>query len=222
VIDNFAWLLLWGVLVGLDLASVAQVMIARPFVAAVIAGLIVGDPAMGMTVGVVLELFAFEVLPVGASKYPDYGLGAVSGVAAAAGAPAILGTGVGVAAGLLVAFVGGWAIHLMRIRNGGDVERHRTQLDAGSVAVIARLHVRCLGRDVIRCLLVTLFGLILAWAVRQWAPLNVQGAVYLGIVTLGAAASAAVMGVIRLAGQKSVPRWFVLGLIGGFIGVILL
>jgi mannose/fructose/N-acetylgalactosamine-specific phosphotransferase system component IIC len=176
---------------------------------------------MGATVGIILELFALEVLPVGAAKYPDYGLGAVSGVAAAAGAPAILGTGVGVAVGLVVAYVSGRAIHLVRIKNGGDVERYQSQLDAGVAKMVVRLHLRCLGRDAIRSFMVVTFGVLLAWAVRHWAPFNVQGAVYLGIVTLGAAIAASIMGVIRLAGQKSVQRWFVLGLIGGLVGVIL-
>ena len=44
---------------------------------------------------------------------------------------------------------------------------------------------------------------------------------YLGIVTLGAAVAAAIMGVIKLAGHKSTQRWFVLGLIGGLVGVLL-
>jgi PTS system mannose-specific IIC component len=221
MIDNFGWLLVWGAFVGLDLASVAQIMIARPLVAGTLAGLIVGDISSGMMVGVVLELFAFEVLPVGASKYPDYGLGAVTGVAAAAGAPVILGTGVGVAVGLVVAQVGGRSIHLTRIANGRDVERHNGALDIGNRSAVVGVQLRSLARDATRSLLVTGFGLILAAVVRRWAPLTVQGAVYLGIVTLGAAIAAAITGVIQLTGHRSAQRWFVVGLIGGLIGVLL-
>ena len=176
---------------------------------------------MGAAVGITLELFALEVLPVGAAKYPDYGLGAVCGVAAAADAPAILGTGVGVALGLLVAYAGGRAIHIVRIRNGEDVERHTADFDAGVAGVVVRVHLRCLGRDAFRSLVVVVGGLVSAWVVRHWAPFNVQGAVYLGIVTLGAAIAASVTGVVRMTGQKSVQRWFVLGLLGGLVGVIL-
>lgn len=221
MIDGAGWLLAWGVLVGLDLASLAQIMIARPLVAGTVAGLILGDVSAGVTVGVVLELFAFEVLPVGASKYPDYGLGAVTGAAAAAGAPAILGTGVGVAVGLLVAEVGGRSIHLTRIANGRDVERCHDALEAGHRSAVVGVHLRSLARDAARSLLVTGFGLILAAAVRRWAPFTIQGAVYLGIVTLGAAVAAAVMGVIQLTGHRSAQRWFVVGLIGGLVGVLL-
>ncbi len=221
MIDNAGWLVLWGVFVGLDLASVMQVMIARPLVAGTLAGLVMGDMSAGMTVGVVLELFALEVLPVGAAKYPDYGIGAVTGAAAAAGAPAILGTGVGVAVGLFVAQLGGRSIHLTRIANGQDVERHREALDAGDRTAVVGVHLRSLTRDAFRSLLVTGFGLVLGASVRQWAPFTVQGAVYLGIVTLGAAVAAAVMGVVQLTGHKSAQRWFVVGLVGGLIGVLI-
>lgn len=218
---EYGLLLMWGTLVGLDLVSVGQVMIARPLVAGTVAGMIVGDPVAGMTVGIVLELFAFEVLPVGATKYPDYGLGAVAGAAAAANAPAILGTGVGAAVGLLIAYVGGKAIHIVRIAIAADVKRHGDRLEAGDRSAVVGVHLRGLARDAVRSLVVVGLGLALVELVRQWAPLTVQGAVYLGIVTLGAAVAAAVMGVIQLAGHKSAQRWFVLGLIGGLVGVIL-
>ena len=217
----FGWLLLWGTWVGLDLVSVGQIMIARPLVAGTVAGMIAGDPVAGMTVGIVLELFAFEVLPVGATKYPDYGLGAVAGAAAAADAPAILGTGVGVAVGLLVAYVGGKAIHRVRIQIARDVERHSAQLEAGDRSAVVGIHFRGLARDAVRSVLVVGMGLLVVALIRSWAPLTVQGAVYLGIVTLGSAVAAAVMGIIKLAGHKSAQRWFVIGLIGGLVGVIL-
>jgi PTS system mannose-specific IIC component len=221
MIDNAGWLLLWGVVVGLDLICVAQTMVSRPLVAGTVAGAIAGDPMAGMAVGVVLELFAFEVLPFGAARYPDYGLGAVAAAAAATGAPAILGTGLGVSLGLIVAFVGGRGIHLRRLRNGLDLERHVDQLEHGDLRTIYSLHLRGLAREVFRSVIVTALGLLLAEGIRRWAPLTVQGAVYLGIVTLGAALSAAVTGAIRLAGRKSAQQWFMLGLLGGLVGLML-
>ena len=66
MIENLGWVLLWGVLVGLDLASVVQSMITRPLVAGTVTGFILGDPVAGATVGTVLELFALEgFAPVG-------------------------------------------------------------------------------------------------------------------------------------------------------------
>ena len=66
-------LLLWGTLVGLDLVSVPQMMIARPLVAATVAGLILGDVETGLRLGVLFELFQLDILPVGAVRYPEYG-----------------------------------------------------------------------------------------------------------------------------------------------------
>jgi PTS system mannose-specific IIC component len=219
--ENFGWLMIWGVLVGLDLASVAQTMISRPIVAGTVAGFIVGDPTTGAAVGVLLELFALEVLPMGASRYPDYGMGAVAAAATAAGAPGVLGTGVGAAVGLVVAYLGGKAIHMVRIENVNDVHKHREALDSGDTRTVLAVHLRSLGRDVFRTLVLVWLGLLLAMLVRRWLPLTLDGAVYLSVVIVGAAVAAAVSGVGRLAGRKSALRWFLLGLAGGLVGVLI-
>ena len=57
-------LVIWGTLVGLDLVSVPQAMIARPVVAGAVAGWLAGDVEAGLRVGVLFELFALDVLPV--------------------------------------------------------------------------------------------------------------------------------------------------------------
>src|SRR5690606_39516372 len=71
------WLLLLGGWMAVDGTSVGQFMVSRPLVAASLAGWIVGDPAAGLTVGVILELFHLAVLPVGAARYPEGGPAAV-------------------------------------------------------------------------------------------------------------------------------------------------
>ena len=43
-----AVLWMWGTVVGLDLISVGQFMLARPLVAGTVAGMIVGDPVAGV------------------------------------------------------------------------------------------------------------------------------------------------------------------------------
>jgi mannose/fructose/N-acetylgalactosamine-specific phosphotransferase system component IIC len=60
-----AALLGWGIVAGLDLVSVLQAMVSRPLVSGTVAGAIVGDPVAGVLVGMVLELYALEVLAVG-------------------------------------------------------------------------------------------------------------------------------------------------------------
>ncbi len=222
MIEQWGWLLLWGTVVGLDLVSVGQVMIARPLVAGTVAGLIVGDPVAGGTVGVVLELFALDVLPVGAVRYPDYGLGAVAAAATAAGAPGALGTGVGVCVGLGVAYLGEVGIRVVRSRNTEDVRRHRAALDAGETTAVVSTHLRCLARDALRALSVTAAGLLLAAAAYRWPPVTVGGAVLVTVVLSGAAIGAAAAGGMRLSGRGLALRWFALGVAAGVALVVVL
>ncbi|MDQ3136008.1 MAG: PTS sugar transporter subunit IIC, partial [Gemmatimonadota bacterium] len=107
-------LLLWGTVVGLDLVSVPQAMLSRPLVAGTVAGWLAGDVQAGLRVGTVLELFALDVLPIGAVRYPDYGPATVVAAAVAAGAPWELGLGLSVGVGLVLAVLGGWSLQLVR------------------------------------------------------------------------------------------------------------
>ncbi len=219
--DHYAWLLVWGTLVGLDLVSVGQVMIARPFVAGTVAGLILGDPLAGGTVGMVLELFALDVLPVGVTRYPDYGVGAVAAAATAAGSPGALGTGVAVCVGLVVAYLGEVGIRLVREANTRDVRRHREQLDGGRLHTVWSLHARGLLRDVGRSMLVTVVGLALSVAVYLWPPVTRSGAVLVTLVLVGASIGAAASGVLQAVERHAVLRWFGLGLVLGTLFVVM-
>jgi mannose/fructose/N-acetylgalactosamine-specific phosphotransferase system component IIC len=93
-------LVLWGIIVGLDLVSVPQAMLARPVVAGAVAGWLAGDVEAGLRVGVLFELFALDVLPVGAVRYPDYGPATVAATALAADSPWQFALGVSAALGL--------------------------------------------------------------------------------------------------------------------------
>ncbi len=67
--------LLLGALVslicGLDRTAVLQVMISRPIVAAPLAGWVLGDPLVGLQIGLLVELLWLARLPVGAAIPPD-------------------------------------------------------------------------------------------------------------------------------------------------------
>ncbi len=219
--DALPWLLLWGVVVGLDLVSVAQVMVGRPLVAGTVAGMLAGDPAAGAMVGVTLELFALDLLPVGGARYPDYGPAAVAGAATAAGAPGVLGLGPAIAVALVVGYLGELAIQLVRRRTSVDVQRLRAELDAGNLASIRRVHLRGMARDAARALVVTLFGLVLALLVRRWLPLSLRGAVLLATVAVGAAVAVAVSGALRLGGRGQARAWLAAGMLGGIAWVAL-
>jgi mannose/fructose/N-acetylgalactosamine-specific phosphotransferase system component IIC len=161
-------LLLWTVLVTVDLATFPQALLSRPIVAATVAGFLLGEPQVGITVGMVLELYALDVMPVGASRYPDYGAASVASVAAAA--PTFSGVEPLVAAGLLglpLAALGGMALHLHRRLNTAMVAAANAELAAGSSAVVVRLHWAGVGRDVIRGLVLGVIGLGLASLVAR-------------------------------------------------------
>jgi mannose/fructose/N-acetylgalactosamine-specific phosphotransferase system component IIC len=211
----------WGLLVGLDLVSVAQVMIARPFVAGTVAGILLGDPSSGAIVGAALELFALDLLPVGGVRYPDYGPAAVAAAVTAAGAPGVLGLGPAVAVGLVVAYAGEWAMQWTRWLNSRDVQRCRAGLDAGEPASIAGVQLRGIVRDAGRALGVTLLGLALAAVVRRWLPLDVRAVVLVGTVAVGAALAVGTVGALRLGGRGKASAWLAGGLVIGGLWVLL-
>jgi mannose/fructose/N-acetylgalactosamine-specific phosphotransferase system component IIC len=76
------WLALIGLggIVALDATSFGQLMLSRPFVAAALAGAIVGHPLEGALIGALLEALSIGILPVGAARYPDTGTAAVAAV----------------------------------------------------------------------------------------------------------------------------------------------
>ena len=55
---------LLGGLVGLDATSFPQFMFSRPLIAGTLAGLLFGQPAEGMLIGALIEIFDLAILPV--------------------------------------------------------------------------------------------------------------------------------------------------------------
>lgn len=208
-------LVVWGTLVGLDLVSVAQSMIARPFVAGGVAGFLLGDPMAGLRAGVLLELFALDVLPVGAARYPDYGPATIAATALLAGAPWEMSLGLAGTVGLLVSVLGGWSLQQLRRLNAEAVQRHTAALAAGESAAIRRLQYSGILRDAIRSALLTAIGLAGAWAAGRWLTLDRRTAVALTLVVIGAGLAASVGGALRSAGRSRRRTWLAAGLVVG-------
>ncbi|MFN5600074.1 MAG: PTS sugar transporter subunit IIC, partial [Gemmatimonas sp.] len=107
--------LLAGV-VGLDVVSFPQAMISRPIVGATLGGAFLGAPEAGLVCGTALECLALESLPVGASRYPEWGSASVvAGAVAAVGAtnssfPDVGAFAVAVLVGIVTAWIGGWTM----------------------------------------------------------------------------------------------------------------
>lgn len=217
---QFGALLTWGIVAGLDLVSVLQVMVARPLVTGTVAGAIVGDPATGVLVGMVLELFALEVIPVGGARYPDFGPAAVAGTAAVAHGPAS-GIGPGVALGLLIAYVGDWSIVALRRWNTTRVRAAAQALDAGDVPTISRVQLGGILGDGVRAAILTLAGLGLALAARRWPLLDARAAHLLTAVLAGVGLATAAVNSVRLVERGRGVWWFSVGLAGGVAWIAL-
>lgn len=156
MIDILPVALLGGVM-GLDVVCFPQMMFSRPLVAATMAGAFVGNTAMGVLVGVTLELIALATLPFGASRYPEWGSAAV--VAGALGGALQVGlpgaVTVSVLAGLCTASVGGWTLVKLRQYNAWLARRRRPALDAGSRGAVIGLQLAGLTGDLVRATVLT-------------------------------------------------------------------
>jgi mannose/fructose/N-acetylgalactosamine-specific phosphotransferase system component IIC len=214
-------LVVWGTLVALDLVSVPQAMISRPLVAGTVAGWLAGDVEAGLRVGALLELFALDVLPIGAVRYPDFGPAAVAGAALAAGAPWELGLGLSVGLALVLAVLGGWSLKQVRRWNARAIQRRAAALAAGESGAIRVLQYGGIARDAARGALLTGLGLLLAWALAQGVQLDRRTAVGLTLVAVGTALSAAAGGAVRSAGRGARLRWLAAGVAAGTLLAVL-
>jgi len=220
-LEQVVLLLVWGTLVGLDLVSMPQAMIARPLVAGALAGAMLGDLGIGLQLGVIFELFQYDIIPMGAVRYPEYGPATVAAVGVAHTSAGALGIGLGAVVGLVTGLLGGISIHLMRRMNAQAVRRNAGALERGDISMIVRLHVTSMLRDAVRAALVTAAGLALGAGVHALlvGGLAVRGAILVAVLITGAAIAAGAVGTLRLVGRGPDLRWFAAGLLGGAAGV---
>ncbi len=215
-------LLVWGTLVGVDLVSLPQMMIARPLVAGTVAGAILGDIPTGIKLGVVFELLQYDILPVGAVRYPEYGPATVAAVATAHASAGVLGLGLGALVGLVTGLLGGVTINLLRRVNSRIIHAAAVRLESGDPGALVRVHVGGLLRDGLRAALVTAVGLVLAWLARPLlgGALSVRGAVLLAVAAVATALAAGAAGTLRLVGRGPNLAWFAAGLGGGIVATV--
>ena len=219
---RFVPLTLLGALLGADVVSFPQAMISRPIVAATLGGALAGNVAAGLLTGAVLEMLAMETLPVGASRYPEWGSASLVG-GALAGAPVAMRPGaivVGVFVAIATAWAGGWSMYALRRLNGVWAERAVPAMEAGSRRALMRLQLRGLTADLLRAALLTAVALVV------WTP--VTGYV-LARWTVGRAASHSILAAVaaavaggalwRQSHGAAGSKWYLLG--GAVLGVVL-
>jgi PTS system mannose-specific IIC component len=221
-VTDIPWvsLLLWGLIVGLDLASVLQGLFDRPLVAGVVAGIILNDPVAGLRIGVALELFALDVLPVGASRYPDYGAATVAAVTLAAGQAWSAALGPSVLLGLVLAHIGGLTIVVHRRLTAWVVARNQVALDRGDRGVAARVHLLGLGADFLRSSALAALGLLAAAVLSRYAErLDLATQRALGVVVVAGGFVAVIGGALRRAGSARRIAWLAGGVGLGVLGL---
>ena len=183
---------LLGGLLGLDGTSVGQFMVSRPLVAGVFAGWVVGDPATGLAVGAILELYLLVSFPTGGARFPE---GATATVVAVGVATALPGSGalpLGVALGLVWGQLGGLSVTLHRKANTRLLPRAGDALGAGGLGRVLSL---ALTLDFLRAVVVTTTGLILGLSLLApladaW-PLDEAGS--RALLVVGGATSAGIL-----------------------------
>lgn len=215
-----AWLI-WGTLVGVDLVTLPQGLFSRPIVAASVTGLLLGDPGAGLVVGMTLELYALDVLPIGAARYPDFGIAAVAAAAAAAQGPQGMAPAFAGLVGLPMAMLGGWSLNFLRRRNAVSVQRRLERVAAGDARAIWELQRNGLIRDAMRSLAVTVVGVVavrliifIPWNQFQHLELLSWAAVAGGLV-------AVLSGAVRSSGDGARRRWLAVGLGVGILVVLI-
>lgn len=204
---------LLGALLGLDVVSFPQAMISRPIVAATLGGALIGDVKAGLLAGAVLEMIALEMLPVGASRYPEWGTASVVGGAMAAAYYNLSGAAVvAVFASIATAWAGSWSMYALRRLNGVWARRELAVLEAGRTSAVVSLQLRGLTADLARGFLLT-FGALLVWVplaswiLSKWSLDRTPSYVVLAAVGAAVAGSAA----WRLSQGVNMARWYFLG-----------
>jgi PTS system mannose-specific IIC component len=211
-----------GAVLGLDVVSFPQAMISRPIVAATLGGALAGDITSGLVAGAVLEMIALEMLPVGASRYPEWGTASVVGGAMAAEFYTEPGAAVvAIFVSIATAWAGGWSMYGLRRLNGVWLRRERGSLEAGRPGTATGLQLRGLTADLVRGFLLTLVALLIwvpiaSWALSHWSLGRTPSHVVLAAVAAAVAGSAA----WRISQGVSMARWCFLG--GLVAGVALL
>ncbi|UOX85940.1 PTS system mannose/fructose/sorbose family transporter subunit IID [Amycolatopsis sp. FBCC-B4732] len=101
-------LTIWAIYCTYDGLGPFLIYAQRPLIAGSVAGLITGNPLLGLMIGATLELAALGVYTYGGATIPDYQTGAIVGTALAAGAAGgtsaqvAVGIGVGLPAAILL------------------------------------------------------------------------------------------------------------------------
>jgi len=192
--------------VAADTTALAQVMVSQPLVAAWLAGMVVGDPAAGLAVGVVLQAVWGRAAALGGASFPWVGPAAVVGGALAGlgpgpatrlgvlAVPAAAPLALSLAAAFLVAEVGRPLVMAKRRRRTGLVRRAEACADAGRGGALVALNLGGVAESVLAGAVITGAGLALGWIglrIVEFLPAADGRWVALPVLAAGVGSSAA-------------------------------
>ena len=230
---------LLGGLLGLDVVSFPQAMLSRPIVASTLGGAFAGDAVAGLVCGAALECLAIESLPVGASRYPEWGSAStVAGVLAAQGGAhaavanaavanaAVANAGslvIAVVMGILTAWIGGWTMVRHRKLIATWARPRLEQLAQGNYRTVVSLQLFGMTADLMRGTALTFVALALtlsftAWADSRW---TVDAAITKAVVVTSVAAVAAAAIWKDFHSIAGTRRLFLAALAIGTVGVMM-
>ena len=215
---ELALIALLGGCLALDATSVGQFMLSRPLVAGALTGWMLGDPALGLLIGTVLELYLLVSFPSGGARFPEGTTATVVAVATASVSSAPGALPLAIAIGLVWGQIGGFSITALRRANGFIVpEPADAHADAGRVAAA---HLGAVGLDFVRGVLITGTGVaigrfVVARLAVAWPLGEREG---FALMLAGAAVSVGIL-LHDLGGFRERRVLFVAGLALGILGV---
>lgn len=223
---SWIWAAVAGMVVYLDTTAVAQFMICQPIIACPAWGWIAGRPDVGILFGIIFQLLWSGSLPVGAAKFPEGNVGALTATALAVkSAPAggnelpWLALTLAILIGVVVAYAGLELTVLVRRLMVGYAPRVTAAAEAGDNPRFALLFAGAIGIHALAGLLLTATGLLAGSMILKSANGAAAQEIFRGIWPLMLGAGAAVI-VSRFA-RRGRLRWFyaalALGLAGGWL-----
>jgi mannose/fructose/N-acetylgalactosamine-specific phosphotransferase system component IIC len=194
VVPTEWWVLgLLGGLLSLDGTAVGQFMFSRPLVAGALTGWVLGDAALGVTVGAVLELYLLVSFPTGGARFPEGSTATVVAVAAAAPFSGAGAVPIAAAVGLVWGQIGGASVTAQRHLNSRLVPEPGDPAAGGLSLSLA--HTTAIATDFVRGALLTVAGifvgrLIVGLLVERW-PMSNEAST--GLLLVGGAVSAGIL-----------------------------
>lgn len=221
---SLIWAAVAGMIVYLDTTAIAQIMICQPIIACPLWGWIAGRWDVGIFFGIVFQLLWSGSLPVGASKFPEGNVGALTATALA-GHAAGSGTELSwfvltlsAAAGIAVAYAGAEATAAVRRIMNNITPRIIAAAEAGDAA---RFHLQfgsALCVHAAAGLLLTTAGLAVGTGLLKIAP-TIPSDLFSGIrpALLGIGAAVIVSRFVKRANNGWFWAALAVGLGGGWL-----